>query len=186
MPNVISCIFGWNALDRATLGLLGAGQRLAKELGAQHAVLVLGTSLEASAQAEIAALADSVHLANHELLAKYHSENTLSALTQACKTLEPQAVLLGNDTYGQELTPRLAHRLGGSASGDALRLEAKDGAVVITRPVYGGKAQAVVALRRAPAVVWVRARAQAAPEPQPQSVSIQTLELSLHPDNRVR
>ena len=44
MPNVISCIFGWNELDRAAAGLLGAGQRLAKDLNGKHCVLLVGTA----------------------------------------------------------------------------------------------------------------------------------------------
>ncbi len=55
-------------------------------------------------------------------------------------------VLLGNDTYGQELAPRLAHRLGGSAAGDAVDITASAGQLRVTRGVYGGKATAVIAL----------------------------------------
>jgi electron transfer flavoprotein alpha subunit len=68
-------------------------------------------------------------------------------------------VLLSNDTYSQELAPRLAHRLGGSAVADGLQLTGNDGAIRVTRSVYGGKALATIELRRTPAVVWVRARA---------------------------
>jgi electron transfer flavoprotein alpha subunit len=183
MGNVISCIFGWNGLDRASLGILGAGQRLAKELDAKHFVLLVGAS---AAIDPLADFADSVHIADDPLLAKYHSETTLTALAQACGFLEPHTVLLGNDTYSQELAPRLAHRLGGSAAADALALQVKDGTILATRPVYGGKAQAVVALRRAPAVIWLRARAQAPAQRQTQRATINKVSLSLKVDERVR
>src|SRR5437879_6227521 len=184
MPNVISCIFGWSGLDRAAVGVLGTGQRLAKELAGKHCVLLVGAATDSAVTNlaaatipgtlldELACFADSVHTTDHPLLAKYHSETTLVALTQACGALQPHAVLLGNDTYSQELAPRLAHRLGGSAAGDALALQAKDGTILVTRPVYGGKAQAVVALRRAPAVVWLRARAQAPAQRQSRQAEV--------------
>jgi len=185
MPNVIGCLFGWNSLDRAASGVLGAGQRLAKQAGGKHGVLVVGTA-SASLLAELSHLADSIHLADHRLLSGYHSETTLTALTQACQGLQPAAILLGNDTYSQELAPRLAHRLKGSAGGDALSLEIKGGAVEVTRPVYGGKAQAIIALRRAPAVIWIRARAQQPAQPQESAAEICPVALALEPDERIK
>jgi electron transfer flavoprotein alpha subunit len=185
MPNVISCIFGWNELDRAAAGLLGAGQRLAKDLNGKHCVLLVGTAT-APLLDELAYLSDTVHIADHPLLAKYHSETTLSGLVQACRSLQPHAVLLGNDTCSQELAPRLAHRLGGSAAGDALSLRTEGETVFITRPVYGGKAQATVALRRAPAVVWLRARAQPPAQRQSQRAEVSQVALSLQPDERIK
>jgi electron transfer flavoprotein alpha subunit len=92
-------------------------------------------------------------------LNEYQPEQCLSALTQICREIAPGAVLLGNDTYSQELAPRLAHRLGGSAAGDGVELLAQDGAVRVKRSVYGGKAIATIELKRSPAVVWLRARA---------------------------
>ena len=110
------------------------------------------------------AVADTVVVIEDERLGEYNPEDFLSALTAVCKKLAPQAVLLGNDTYGQELAPRLAHRLGGSAAGDAVEVAVSGGQLRVTRGVYGGKATAVIALTRSPGVVWVRARAMAQAE----------------------
>src|SRR5438132_8301639 len=98
MLNVINCIFGWNELDRAAAGLLGAGQKLAKDLNGKHCVLLVGAATAGSLD-ELSYLSDFVHIADHPLLAKYHSETTLSGLVQAFRSLQPHAVLLGNDTY---------------------------------------------------------------------------------------
>ena len=185
MPNVISCLFGWNEFDRSGAGLLGAGQRLAKELNRNHSVLIVGGRSEKLVH-ELAGMPDAIHLAEHPLLATYHSELTLAAIAEACRSLQPHAILLGNDLYGQELAPRLAHRLGGSAAGDGLSLSSEDGTILVTRPVYGGKAQALVALRRTPAVVWVRARAQAPPTTQNKHAEVTRVALSLMPDERIK
>jgi electron transfer flavoprotein alpha subunit len=88
----------------------------------------------------------------------YQHESTLDALVQACRDIEPRTILLGNDTCSQELAPRLAHRLGGSAVGDVVDLTLEDDALRVTRQVYGGKANAVIALKRRPYVAWLRAR----------------------------
>lgn len=90
---------------------------------------------------------------------EYQPEGTLAALTQKCRGIAPRAVLLSNDAYSQEIAPRLAHRLGGAAVGDGVDLRADGDALLVTRPVYGGKANALIRVRRTPAVVWLRARA---------------------------
>ena len=91
-------------------------------------------------------------------LAQGQSEVWIQCLSQIGAELKPSAIVLGNDTLSQEMTPRLAHRLGGASIGDAQALSAKNGRVCVTRSVYGGKAIAEVKLRGTPAVVWVRAQ----------------------------
>jgi len=87
---------------------------------------------------------------------EYQPEPVLDALVEACRGAD--VVLLSNDTYSQEVAPRLAHRLGGACVGDGTALSFVDGRLRVTRQVYGGKANAVIELRRTPAVVWLRAR----------------------------
>ncbi|MBK5258137.1 MAG: electron transfer flavoprotein subunit alpha/FixB family protein [Thermoanaerobaculia bacterium] len=116
--------------DRAAEGLAGAGERLASAMGGRVFEIAIDP-------------------------AEYQIEECLTALTETCRELNPRAILLSNDTYSQEIAPRLAHRLGGSAVGDGVAITAE---LRVTRQVYGGKAQAVIQLKRTPAVVWLRAR----------------------------
>ena len=65
-----------------------------------------------------------------------------------------------------------------AAEGDAIR---------VTRGVYGGKAQAVIGLKRSPAVVWVRARAMAPAEAEGRAPGgIDHLAVELADDGRVK
>ena len=186
MQDVICCLFSSAGFDRSAQGILGAGRRLADSLGGKLTALVLGPAND-SLGGSASAVADTVLVADHALLGEYHPENCLTALATLCKALEPAAVLLGNDTYSQELTPRLAHRLGGSAAGDAVDVAAADGRLRVTRGVYGGKATAVIALARSPGVVWVRARAmQPAEAAGRRAGQIQKAPLELAADERVR
>jgi electron transfer flavoprotein alpha subunit len=184
VSDVVTFVWGNAGIDRAAQGLLGAGRRLAEGLNSKLRVAVFGTADE-SAVAAIRGVADRVLVVEDELLGEYHTENYLSALVAVCKKLAPRAVLLGNDTPGQELAPRLAHRLGGSAAGDAVDVAVVDGRVRVTRGVYGGKATAVIALARMPAVVWVRARAMAPAEARAPG-EVERVRLGLAPDPRVR
>jgi electron transfer flavoprotein alpha subunit len=95
-------------------------------------------------------------------------------------------VLFGNDTYSQELTPRLAHRLQGTAVGDVTALVLNDNSLRVTRQVYGGKAQAVIEIKRAPAVLWTRSRSFDPSAPRSEPGEVKTLSLELPDDNRTR
>lgn len=182
---VVSCIFGWAGFDRAAMGVLGAGQRLSRDLVCKHVGLIVGPASDALV-AEATKFADRIVVADHPLLDSYHGETTLTAVTEVCKQLNPKAVLFGNDTYCQELVPRLAHRLGGSASGDALSLSGQSETVLVTRSVFGGKAQATLKLRRSPAIIWVRARAQEPAQPQGQATDITRLPLALEQNTQIK
>ncbi|HVU89588.1 MAG TPA: electron transfer flavoprotein subunit alpha/FixB family protein [Pirellulales bacterium] len=184
MPDVIACLWGRAGLDRAAQGLLGAGRRLADGLSGKLRAVVVG-SIDPSAIAAVQTAADSVVLVEDDLLAEYNPENYLAALTAACQKLAPQAVLLGNDSYSQELTARLAHRLGGSAAGDAVEITSADGQLRVTRGVYGGKATAVIALAKSPGVVWVRARAMSPAEARSPG-EVERVQLGLAADSRVK
>ncbi len=182
---VLSCIFGWTGINRSAIGVLGAGQRLAQDLTCKHVGLLVGPMSESNI-AEAAKFANSLAIADHPQLNCYHGETTLNALNEACRQLHPKAVLFSNESYCQELVPRLAHRLGGSAAGDALSLNGQVESVMVTRTVYGGKAQATVALRRSPAVIWVRARAQEPAKPQNPTTEIFRLQLALEPNTQIQ
>ncbi len=186
MGVVVCCLFGGKGCDRVAEGILGAGQRLARGFGVPAAALILGSPASGLVE-RAAAVADEVHTIDDKVLEVDEPERLLNALAQACSRLEPVAVLLGGDPLSQELAPRLAHRLKGSASGDAVALNVMGGEVHVTRPVYGGKAQAVMALRGAPAVVWLRARAiQPADSREGAPAPVSALPIEVKPDNRVR
>ena len=157
-PNsIVVTVFVASGFDRSAAGLAGAGQRLARELGARH--MVLACAAEGSPAAEkLARVADEAHLLRSPDLEAGQSEAWLSAIESFANIQKPAAVLLGSDTLSQELTPSLAQRLGGASVGDAQKLSVQDGKIRVVRSVYGGKAMAVVELQRAPAVIWVRSR----------------------------
>ena len=187
MKDVVICLFTAAGLDRAAQGLIGAGRRLANAFGGMlHAVLIGPYKPELSVK--VAAIADTVVSADQAELAEYQPELCLNALAQLCRQIAPRAVLLGNDTYSQELAPRLAHRLGGSAASDAVELFAHNGAVRVKRSVYGGKAEATIELKRSPAVVWLRARAFDPVDPAPPAsvATVRGLSINLQADDRTR
>jgi electron transfer flavoprotein alpha subunit len=185
MNDVLICLFASAGFDKAAQGLAGAGRRLADELGGQLRAVVIGSGADALAQ-EVARVAEAVTVADQAELAEYQPETCLSALALLCRDIAPRAVLLANDTYSQELAPRLAHRLGGSAVGDGVEVRGGGERLRVVRQVYGGKAQAVIELKRAPAVVWLRARSFAPAEPRAEGGAVTRASLDIQPGARTR
>jgi electron transfer flavoprotein alpha subunit len=179
--SVIICLFGKSGFDRAAAGVAGAGRNIAVATNTTLQALVIGAAAPGMTEA-LGAVVDSISVMDAPKLNEYQIETTLSAITQGCQSLNPSVVLLANDSYSQEITARLAHRLGGSAVGDGVKIEAVDGKVHVTRSVYGGKAEAVVELKKSPAVVWLRARAfDPAPAKGGETAAVNQISVSLEP-----
>src|SRR5262249_36132786 len=110
-----------------------------------------------------------------------------TAIREICRDIAPRAVLFGNDTYSQETAPRLAHRLGGAAAGDCLELITQDGAIMVKRSVYGGKAVATIELKRSPAVMWLRAGPFESVATSPASVTtVRRIRFDIQADDRTQ
>ncbi|MBX9655278.1 electron transfer flavoprotein subunit alpha/FixB family protein [bacterium] len=183
MQDVLCVWFGSSGFDRSAEGLLGAGQRIAATTKGKLHSLVLGKGDNGS---RAAAIADSVQIADQLSLDAYSPEEALAVITSVAKSLSPGAVLFANDAYSQELAPRLAYRLGGSAIGDAADVVAEGDILKVTRSVYGGKAVAVYHLERRPSVAWIRARAQAAATPRSTQAEIKHIATSADPNAATR
>src|SRR5262249_28224851 len=182
MNDVVICLLSPAGFDRAAQGLAGAGRRLADELGSQLKAMVLSPQSQGVVQ-EAAQVVDEVIVVDQ---GQYQPETALSALANVCSQLSPAAVLFGNDTYSQEVTPRLAYRLGGAAVGDVVEITVHEQALRVSRQVYGGKAQATIELKRTPAVLWTRSRSFAPANRLGEPGHITELSVDLPVDTRTK
>ncbi len=180
MANVAVCVFGSFGHDRAAQGAVGAGRALAESAGGELHLLVVGPCGDDTIQ-NLAAVADRVLVGADDALADRQPEQALQAAQQLHEAGGGgyAAVLLANDTWSQELAPRLAHRLGGSSMADAAAIRLEGDHLLAQRTAYGGKAITVYRLKKSPAVVWLRARgfAPAPVRPAPGEVTLVDLEL---------
>ena len=183
--DVIVCLFGEAGYDRAAQGVAGAGKKLADGLGCKLRALILGPAEEGLLSA-LAGIAYAVIHADQPELTEYQPETCLSAIVQVCSQCSPMVILLSNDVYSQEMTPRLAHRLGGSSLSDVTAVALSGDALRMTRPAYGGKAVAVYEPRRLPVVVSLRARSFEQASPGTQEAAVVKAELTLPKENLAR
>lgn len=154
-------------LSTATSELLNAGGQLAGNLGQPLHAVLLGTNLQNASQEAMWSGAGKVFLAEHPLLNEGHVEAHVAALQQVVKQAPPRILLIARTPLGRELGPRLAFRLGVGLAQDAVALNVDPATkrFLVTRPVYGGNAMAVVTMTGETQIVTVRPKVfEAAPQ----------------------
>ena len=151
-------------LDPVTGELIAAGRQVAEDIG----VALLGTDLEELSREAIALGASVVYTVQDPALDGPDIDPKVAALTEVCKQIAPQVLLVGKTQDGREIGPRVAFRLAAGLAQDCIRVgvDSETGRVVATRPVYGGSAMAAVTFPGGGLqVVVMRGRAYESPAP---------------------
>jgi len=148
-------------LTPITIELLGAGRKLADELGEELSALLMGSKIGDLGQEAVAYGADNVYVAEDSLLDGYNSDAYTQVAANLCRKVLPSIMLLGHTDIGLDLAPRLNGRLDGGLAMDclALSIDPATRLLVSTRPVFGGNAHATVISKSArPQMATVRAK----------------------------
>jgi len=148
------------ALDIRTLELLGAGKKLAGDLGVELSVVLLGDSVSEAARQAVSYGAARVYKMEHPLLKGFRADLWVASLEQACKEIKPKVVLMGHSITGMELGPRLACRLNTRLTTDCtdLSIDPRDGLLLRIKPVCGGNALSVFKCQGEPQLATVRGK----------------------------
>jgi electron transfer flavoprotein alpha subunit len=140
------------AVKKSSLEALSTGRKLADSLAEPLAALCIGAA--APQLAEFGA--DTILVAQHELLNSYSPEGYCGALAQAAKQFDPKIILGSATAMGRDFLPRAATRLRVGLAQDCTAVTISDGRLECVRPIYAGKAFATVRLIRVPAIATLR------------------------------
>ena len=140
------------ALRKVSYEVVTAAQRLG---GTVEAVVCAPGVVQGSDQTGTFG-ADKVVTLTNALFAKYDPEGCAQALAERAKQGGYQVVVFAASATGKDLAPRVAAKLGVPVAADITELAAEGNAIVVTRPVYAGKALLKVKVATKPAVVSVR------------------------------
>lgn len=153
------------APKKISFEMLGEGQRIADQLGGRAHAVALGHGIGDVAATLAQYGAQKVFLADDPSLEDYTAEGYTNVLANLIKQTEPALVLLGATTTGKDLAPRLAARLAVGLASDCTGFTLQDGELLVTRPIYAGKAIATVKEEVRPYMATVRPNIFPAPEP---------------------
>jgi electron transfer flavoprotein alpha subunit len=126
--------------------LLGAGRKLADQLGVPLSAVLLGSGLEDKAQDLVAYGADTVYQVDDPALAHFTDDAYANVFEDLIREHKPEIVLAGATAIGRSFVPRLATMLATGLTADctALAIREEDGALLQTRPAFGGNIMATI------------------------------------------
>lgn len=136
--------------------VVSEGRRLADALGETMTAAVLGSGVEAFAGDLAKFGADRILIADDPALADYTTDAYTNVLADLIKTEEPKIFLTGASIQGKDLSARLAARLGAGLATECVKLRLENGQLIATRPVFGGKVLAEIALTGTPQMASLR------------------------------
>ncbi|MEE9223472.1 MAG: electron transfer flavoprotein subunit alpha/FixB family protein, partial [Thermoplasmata archaeon] len=125
---------------------LTKGREISDALGTGLSAVIAGSGIEPLGQ-KLSKWAGKVFVLDSPQLASYITGGYAKALANLITAQQPRLVLCGASSQGRDLIPRIAARLKGGLASNCSDLKVKNGSLVATRPVYGEKSYAQVALK---------------------------------------
>lgn len=142
-------------LKRFAFEAVSTAVKLAKELSSECSAVVVGNEIENINEIGNYGISRVVHLKNLEL-SKYSSSGYSEVIFSHLNETGADLVLLSNTALGKDLAPYLAMKLNAGLIMDATNIDTSSGDMIVTRPVYAGKALIDVKFKSAVKVLTIR------------------------------
>jgi len=152
-------------IRRVTYEALSEASRLASALDGEVWALLVGDKVRGKAQDLARYGARKVMVAEDTRLAAYSVEGYANVARKACEDLKPDFVFLPATATGKDLAPRLAAKLTAGLASDVIAAEVSGGQLVLTRPIFAGKALISLRVTSTPQVVSFSPKVMALAEP---------------------
>lgn len=126
--------------------LLGVGRELADLRGSTLSAVLLGSGVENMASQLIGHGADNVFVVDDPALAHFTDDAYGNMLADIIREQKPETVLAGATAIGRSVIPRVATMLGTGLTADCteLAVDLENGALLQTRPAFGGNIMATI------------------------------------------
>lgn len=147
------------AFRKVSYESLSQGRQLADELGGTLIALILGQGIAALAEEAREYGPDRILLADDPKLADYLTDRYSQVVAAVAQQESVDYIVLGASSLGRDLAARLAARLDGSLAMDCVALQLAGADLTATRPMYGGKVMAELALSGSPCIAALRPNA---------------------------
>ncbi len=137
----------------------------AKQAGGTFSILVLGQGAKAAAAEVTGFGAQKVYVADDAYLANPVAERLAPTIAEVAGKNAHDVVVVTASSYGKDIAPRVAAKLGAGYAPDISNVKADGGKLVYRRPVFAGNAFATCELTTPIQVVSVRQSEFSAAEP---------------------
>lgn len=163
----VYCEFRNTELATVSLELLGIGRKLANKRGVSLGAVLIGNDTGDTAEKLIGHGADTVYKVDHPDLGLFTEDRYEKILSRLIKEHRPEVVLAGATAIGRSFIPGVATTLDAGLTADCTSLEIReeDGALLQTRPAFGGNIMATIECPRSrPQMATVRPKVMKAIE----------------------
>ena len=155
----VFCEYSKGKLASVSTELLGVGRMLADARGVKLAAVLFGHMTGNTADKLVGYGADTVLRVDNPGLELFTDETYEKILSGLIKEYKPEVVLAGATAIGRSFIPGVATRVNAGLTADCTKLEIRedDGALLQTRPAFGGNIMAtIVCLKTRPQMATVR------------------------------
>ena len=135
------------------------GITLARQLGGDYALLVLGEGLDEIAASLVSYGASAVIVADDPALAEPLADRYATVIAEAARKHDSRTVLGTSSTFSKDVLPRAAALLDAPMVTDVLAIEKENGSTSYRRPVNAGSMVATVKLEGDRCILTARATA---------------------------
>ncbi|MGH7504746.1 MAG: electron transfer flavoprotein subunit alpha/FixB family protein [Longimicrobiales bacterium] len=166
------------ALRKVSNEVVGAARAIADAIGGEtHALLIGGTGV-ADAVAGLGRYgAARVLVAAGDAAERYAPDAYAATVARVARDGDYFAVVFPASSMGKDLAPRVAAKLDVPLASEVTALDVDDGELVVTRPVYAGRAFARLTLDGSPRLVSIRPNVFRAEE-HAAAGAVETIELA--------
>lgn len=163
----VFCEYRQSQLAQVSLELLGIGRKLADRRGVSLCAVIIGSDIGTCAKSLTGYGADTVYAVDHQDLEHFTEDRYGRILARLIGEHRPEIVLAGATAIGRSFIPGVATILDAGLTADCTSLEIReeDGALLQTRPAFGGNIMATIECPRSrPQMATVRPKVMKASE----------------------
>src|SRR5881394_3989539 len=152
---------------------------LARQLGGDYALLVLGHGMDGIAASLISYGASAVVVADDPALAEPLADRYATVIAEAAQKSGAKTILASSSTFSKDVLPRAAALLDAPMVTDVLAIEKTDGSISYRRPINAGSMFAIVKVAGDRRVLTVRATVFEAPAGEAASCPIERFDFDI-------
>jgi len=143
-------------LRKVSFETVSEGRRVADGLGTELTAVVLGSGIDGLAEELKKYGPDKILVGDDPALADYTTDAYTNVLVEFIQSSDPAVIITGASAQGKDLAGRLAARLDAGVAMDCVEIKLDNGDLTYTRPMFGGKIVANVAIEGSPQIVAIR------------------------------
>ena len=127
-------------LKTSSLEAVALGRELKNQIGGDLSVVVIGAKSSSLSSEFKHYGVDKLYVAESEELNYYDGERYSAVLSEAVSKAQASVLMAVASAMGKDIAPRVASILDAGLATDCTEVEVSDGKIIVTRPVYAGKA----------------------------------------------